>query len=313
MSCNITDSLFSPRTSLLLRILLALALCCFESPARADLPAPVAAQLRAAGLPEDSIGIVVRKLSDGTMLVAHQPERAMQPASTLKLLTSLAALETLGPAYRGKTQLSTDGAIKGGVLRGDLVLRGMGDVDLDAAAFERLLHIARLNGIREIRGDFVLDRGYFVPGRTDISVPPFDEAPEFRYNVIPDALLVNTNLLRVDMVSDENGVRAELTPELDGVTVKSEFTLGERACEDWEDGWQLPKVEPRRRGALQIVLRGEFPRRCTASTSVNVIDRFEWTSRLFRTVWKRLGGTLRGDVREGTAVAGAKVIAEHSS
>jgi D-alanyl-D-alanine carboxypeptidase/D-alanyl-D-alanine-endopeptidase (penicillin-binding protein 4) len=295
------------------RILLALSLLCPALWTHAEVPAPVLEKLRAADLPEDSIGIVVRRASDGTAFLLHQPDRPMQPGSTLKLLTALVALETLGPGYRGRTYLLTDGEIEAGVLKGDLVLRGTGDVDFDVAAFEQVLRVARLQGIREIRGDFVLDRTFFVPGRTDIGLPPFDETPEFRYNVVPDALLVDTNLVRVDMASDEKGVRAELFPALEGVTVRNEFTLGDRACKDWEEGWLLPKVERGRRGALEIVLRGEFPRRCVVSTSINVIERFDWVSRLFRTTWKRLGGTIRGDVKEGTAPAAARVLADHRS
>jgi D-alanyl-D-alanine carboxypeptidase/D-alanyl-D-alanine-endopeptidase (penicillin-binding protein 4) len=295
------------------RILLALALSCLAPWTRAEIPNPVLAKLQAAGLPEDSLGLVVRRASDGKAFIAHQPDLPMQPGSTLKLLTALSALETLGPGYRGRTELVTDGEIQEGVLKGDLVLRGTGDVDFDGAAFEHLLRLARLQGIREIRGDFVLDRTFFSPARTDIGLPPFDETPEFRYNVVPDALLVDTNLMRVDIASDENGVRAELFPALDGVTVRSEFTLGDRACKDWEEGWLLPRVVPGRRGALEVVLRGEFPRRCVATTSINVIERFDWVSRLFRTTWKRLGGTIRGDVKEGKAPAGARVLADHRS
>lgn len=294
------------------RHILAAALLIAVFPAGADLPTPVAARLRAASLPEDSMAVVVQRLSDGKMLVSHGADRPMQPASTIKLLTSIVALETLGPAFRGRTELATAGEVTDGVLRGDLVLRGGADVDLDWQAFERMLRVLRLHGIREVRGDLVLDRTLFNPARTDVGVPPFDEAPEFRYNVIPDALLLNTHLVRLDLVSDDHAVRAAMEPPLDDVTVTPEFKLIDRNCDDWEDGWLAPEVKARR-GTIVIRLQGEFPRDCVASTSIAVLDRVAFAERLFRATWRRLGGTFRGRARDGESPPRARVLAEHRS
>src|SRR6185369_13077325 len=103
--------------------------------------------------------------------------------------------------------------------------RGLGDVDLDAAAFERMLGALRLEGIQEIRGDVVLDRSFFEPARTDIGVPPFDEAPEFRYNIIPDALLLNTNLMQLDLAADGREIHVALATPLDRVAVVADMGL----------------------------------------------------------------------------------------
>jgi D-alanyl-D-alanine carboxypeptidase/D-alanyl-D-alanine-endopeptidase (penicillin-binding protein 4) len=296
-----------------LRILFAALLAAVAFPALADLPAPVAARLAAAGIPEDALAVLVRRVSDGKVILSHGAERAMQPASTMKLVTSLVALETLGPAWRGRSQLRTAGAVADGVLAGDLVLRGEGDVDLDWQAFQRMLRVARLSGIREIRGDLVIDRSAFSPARTDVGVPPFDETPEFRYNVIPDALLLNTNLVQLDIVADEREVRVAMTPALAGVTVAAEFELVERACDDWEDGWIIPEVKKPRFGPIRVTLRGSFPKGCAASTAVNLLDRALFADRLFRAEWDRLGGKFRGRTREGESPSGTRVLAEHRS
>jgi D-alanyl-D-alanine carboxypeptidase/D-alanyl-D-alanine-endopeptidase (penicillin-binding protein 4) len=281
-------------------------------PAFAELPPPVLARLRAAGLPEDAMGVVVQRLSDGNTLVAHGAERSMQPASTLKLLTSIVALESLGPAFRGRTELRTRGEVVDGVLNGSLVLRGGGDVDFDWEAFERMLRVLRLQGVRVIEGDLVLDRSLFNPARTDVGLAPFDAAPEFRYNFIPDALLLNTNLVQLDLVSDDSSVRIAMTPQLEGVTIASDFKLVERGCDDWEDGWVFPAVKESR-GRIAIRLQGDFPKRCTASTSVNVIDRVVFADRLFRALWGRLGGTFRGRTREGQSSADDRLFESHRS
>jgi D-alanyl-D-alanine carboxypeptidase/D-alanyl-D-alanine-endopeptidase (penicillin-binding protein 4) len=295
------------------RFLACLWLALAAAPAAAELPQPMLDRLRGTGIPEEAVGVVVQRVSDGRLLVAHGADRALAPASTLKLLTSLAALETLGPAYRLRTELLTRGEPVDGVLGEDLVLRGGGDVDFDAHAFEHVLRIARMQGIRELRGDLVLDRRLFDPPRTDVGVPPFDEAPEFRYNVIPDAMLVNTNLVHLDMVSDGRSVRVESTPPLEGVTLQADFKLVERDCKDWEDGWIAPEVRKGAAGSIRIRLQGEFPRHCTAETAVNVLDRMVFVDRLFRATWKSLGGTFSGRTREGEAPPAARLIAEHAS
>lgn len=293
--------------------LLALALCIARPAAAGPLPEAIQAGLRAAGIPREALGVVVRRLSDGATILDHQAERPMQPASTLKLLTSLAALETLGPTYQGSAELRATGRVENGVLHGELVLKGLGSVDFDWRAFERMLHLARMRGIREVRGDLVLDLGFFQPARTDLGVAPFDEAPEFRYNVIPDALLLNTNLLQLDLASGAEKLDAAITPPLADVAVVPQMKLVDRRCEDWENGWVIPEVKKHGRGVMQIRLQGDFPRDCMAATAINVIDRVAFAERLFRTLWRRLGGRWTGRAREGDTPAGSRLLAEHRS
>ncbi len=110
----------------------------------------------------------------------------MNPASVIKLATTYAALERLGPAYRWKTEAYASGALQDGVLEGDLVLKGGGDPKLDLEAFWILLRALRGKGLREIRGDLVLDRGYFEkrprrPGQLRRRhVPPLQRARRTR-------------------------------------------------------------------------------------------------------------------------------------
>jgi D-alanyl-D-alanine carboxypeptidase/D-alanyl-D-alanine-endopeptidase (penicillin-binding protein 4) len=259
------------------------------------------------------MGALVVRLSDGATVLAHREKHALQPGSAMKVVTSMVALETLGPAHRWRTRLRATGEVVNGILKGDLILEGGGDVDFDWVALERMLASLRLRGIREIGGDVLLDLSRFAPSRTDVGLPPFDNEPEFRYNVIPDALLLNTYLLQLDILSQGNAVAVKATPPLDGVTVVSEFQLVDRACGAWEEGWKIPGVTRDRRGRITIRLRGEYPRDCAASTAINVLDRVEYADRLFRTLWSRAGGKLKGHVREGVASADARDIAAHLS
>lgn len=281
--------------------------------AHAALPPVVSDALAKAGLPEDSMGLVIERVSDQRVLFSHQAERSFQTASTMKLVTTAVALERLGPVYRGRSELRSAGVVNGEVLQGDLVLRGLADADLTTAAFRGMLQSLRQQGIAEIAGDLMLDRSFFSPPRLDIGVPPFDESPEFQYNVIPDAILINGNLIELTMSSTADGFNARMNQPLDRVVLAPAMTLVDGVCKDWEDTWKIPLVERAADGTIRVIIHGSFPKNCTATTRLNVIDRTDFVDRLFRYLWREMGGRFTGVVREGAAPTSARVLAEHRS
>jgi D-alanyl-D-alanine carboxypeptidase/D-alanyl-D-alanine-endopeptidase (penicillin-binding protein 4) len=201
-------------------------------------------------------------------------------------------------------------------LTGDLILRGIGNTDLDWEPFAKLLDTLRIRqGIRHIAGDLIIDRTFFHPIRPDLGMPRFDDSVEFRYNVIPDALLLNHNLVQLEFDASATEVKARITPALDRVAVASEMQLIDGKCADWEDGWKEPRQRFADDGTVTIVLRGTFPRQCRARTEVNVLDRVIYADRLFRALWAERGGTLAGSTRDAAAsvASGARLLAEHRS
>jgi D-alanyl-D-alanine carboxypeptidase/D-alanyl-D-alanine-endopeptidase (penicillin-binding protein 4) len=124
----------------------------------------------------------------------------MNPASAMKLLTTYAALELLGPATPGAPKCSPSPRPVNGRLDGNLYLRGSGDPRLGLEPFWLLLRQLRARGVAEIGGDLVLDRSAFA-------VPPhdpgeFDQEPLRPYNAGPDALLVNLKSIRLTLQPD---------------------------------------------------------------------------------------------------------------
>ncbi len=301
-------------TTFVLLMLLSAGICAAQTPPPHKLPDVVVNMLRAAQIPEDALATKVVRLSDGAIVLAHNTDASMQPASTIKLLTTLVGLERLGPTYRGQTEMVTSGSVVGDALEGNLGLRGLGDADLDWRALQTMLRTVRAQGIRQIRGDLVIDRELFQPSRPDIGAPQFDDEPEFRYNVIPDALLLNMNLHDVSFRSDASSLSIDMSPQLDGVSVANKMTLIDAACNKWEDGWKSPTVERSTDGSIRITINGTFPKNCATSTELNLLDRREYAERLFRVLWREMGGTFNDAARE-TAVsnAGSRVLAEHRS
>src|SRR5262249_10597122 len=142
---------------------------------------------------------------------AHEPRN---PASVMKLVTTYAALELLGPAYRWKTEVFVDGD--------NLVIKGYGDPKLSYENLWLLLRNLRSRGLREIRGTLILDRGQFAP----VSDVPFDDDVHRPYNVRADALLVNFKALRFNFLPEDGRVRLFVEPALPGLEVVNRLTLG---------------------------------------------------------------------------------------
>ena len=292
----------------LITIALGLSAC---ASLRTSPPDAVQEALAKAGLPAQSLAVVAFPLGARERGLRLQSEKPMQPGSTMKLVTAIVALDRLGPNSRGHTELLADAAPQGDVLAGPLYLRGGADSDLDWGALWALLRSLREKGVREIQGGVVVDRSLFRPGRLEIGVPPFDESPEFQYNVIPDALYINGQLLDLLLQSDAQRVQARFFPAWPGMRVDaSALTLNDKACEDWEDGWQIPAVSQDAGGSL-VQLRGSFPRNCKTEPALNLVDRQWLAIQAVRQLWRELGGVIGGKDREGSAPAGAQLLASH--
>jgi D-alanyl-D-alanine carboxypeptidase/D-alanyl-D-alanine-endopeptidase (penicillin-binding protein 4) len=126
------------------------------APGADALPAAVSAILRSSGLPATSFALDVRPVDGAAPLVAWHAERSFLLASTTKVVTSLAALDLLGPAHRWKTNAYATGALRGGRIAGDLVIVG-GEVGLTANELRRWFAQMHDEGVLAIAGNIVLD------------------------------------------------------------------------------------------------------------------------------------------------------------
>ena len=297
---------------------LAWAGAVLAAPALRDDPLPptVAAALTQAGLPYDTLAAIALPLTTRWARPwQFRATAAAQPGSAMKLVTAVVALDRLSPNHRGRTELFTAGPIAGELLDGDLVLKGGADPAFGLPELWQLLFELRQRGVREIGGDLVLDRSLFRPARIDIGLPPFDEATEWPYNVIPDALMLSGNLMGLALSSTGPGIQARLSPPLEGITLDtSAMTLTESACADWDDDWLPAVIEPTPGAGFRIGLRGGFARRCDARAALQLLDRDIVAERQVRAVWASLGGSWRkptGGVREGVTPIDASLVAAH--
>lgn len=276
------------------------------------LPPPIQQALATAGIPEESIALFVQPVNSSAPLLAWNAEAPMNPASTMKLVTTLAALELLGPAYTWKTEVYAGGPVADDVLHGALVIKGYGDPKFTLERLWLLLREVRARGIRIIQGDLVLDRTYFA-------VPPldpgaFDGEPYRPYNAGPDALLFNFNAVRVSFVPEpaSGRVRVYAEPRPAGLEIENRLRSGPGPCHDWEPRFHATVASDWQRA--RIVFDGRYPEGCgEKSESFSVLANSQLFGDVFRQLWAELGGRLEGEVREGQVPDEAQLIVASKS
>ncbi len=275
-----------------------------------ELPATVRDALAASGVPLAAVSVYVEPAAGGPVLVAHREHAAMNPASVMKLVTSYAALDLLGPAFRFRTDVLLAGPVDDGVLQGDLVLRGGGDPKLTYERVWQVAHQLRARGLREIRGDVIVDRRYFAPVAYDAA--RFDAEPRRAYNVPPDALLVNFGAVDFTFVPEGAGVRVVGEPDLPNVEITSRIRLAHEPCGAWRHGIRY-EVEDNGLVA-RIAFSGTYPDECgERAWPLAVLDGPRFAEAVLRWAWSEAGGKLAGKVREGATPAGARLFLRHES
>ncbi|MDB5776021.1 MAG: dacB [Herbaspirillum sp.] len=273
-------------------------------------PSVVSAALKRAGIPSGAVGIYVQEASPkGRRLVADNPDLPLNPASVMKLITTDAALELLGPTFRWKTRAYAGGVQSGDVLNGDLMIKGGGDPKLVIENFWLFLRQIRAAGIRDIRGNLMLDRSMFAPEFYDAA--QFDGDPSKPYNAGPDALLLNFKTLTVRFKPDGEGgaTKVTLDPPLADFAVRAP-ALGAGECGDWQSKVQEASDEK------SLIFSGVYPAACGEQTwylHPYTMTGSEFFGDVFRQMWRDLGGSFDGKVTAGVVPPDARQIAEWQS
>lgn len=273
------------------------ALLPLAAAASGTLPRPVAQALDAARIPRSAMVAVVQAVDAERPRLSVQAQRPVNPASLFKLVTTQAALDLLGPAFTWKTGVWLDGPVRDGVLDGNLVIRGSGDPKLVHERVWLLLRRVQQLGVREIRGDIVLDRSAFAGAWPDPGA--FDDEPLRPYNVQPDALLLNYHALSLSFLPDPAAgvARVSSEPALAGVAVDATVPLSPAPCGDWRAGLRADFADPAR-----VRFAGAFPTACgERAWPLAPPDAAGYNARLLAGLWQEMGGRLAGTVRDGAA------------
>ena len=282
------------------------SLCSVSALAQA-LPGTVQTALRRAQVPSDAVALLVMD-ADGRAMprLSHRADQAMNPASVMKLVTTFAALDLLGPAYTWRTPVWVNGPVVNGVLQGNVFIQGQGDPKLALEKLWLLLRRLQGLGIHTIAGDIVLDNNAFEILATDPA--EFDGEPLRPYNAAADALLLNFKSVVMTFVPDPlaNIVRVQFDPPLWGVQLQTSVPLSPgkpgvtEACSDYRGGLKADFSDPTR-----IRFNGSYAASCGEKIwPIAYADPGSYNARAVEGLWRSMGGALTGTVRTGTAPQG---------
>ncbi len=290
-------------------VMLLVMLCCVGNVLATEsvLPKEVERALQRAKIPTSAVHVLVREVGAKQPLISHQANSRVNPASAMKLVTTLAGLELLGPAYRWKTEVYLGGPLQDGVLHGDLIFKGYGNPSLSIEQFWLWMDEIYQRGIRDIRGDIVLDRSFFQIPAHDPGA--FDGEPTRVYNVGADALLLNYNAIHMRLIPESDQVRVMMQPRLADYPIENQVQL-------------VPKGKTCRGKHIYnalivnhgIRLTGRLAQRCgEVGDFFTLLSPDDYFLAVFKQMWHNLGGKLQGQLRRGLVPQGIQPFATHVS
>ncbi len=270
------------------------------------LPEPIAAALKRQGISTRGLSLYVHEIGQPEPLLQVAADVPRHPASTIKVLTTLAALEELSPAWRWKTEAYITGPIHNGRLDGDLYLKGYGDPYLVVEYFWRFLRALRAEGLEVIHGDLMLDQSYFE--RESGNAGEFDNQPLRAYNVLPNALLVNFQAVNFHFQPQAGRIHVFADPMPANVEVENHVTLVRGSCRGW--GRNLGMKVQHENDQTRVIFSGTYDADCGENELFRVVSEpAPYILGIFRAMWSELGGRFEGGVREGIVPAEARLLA----
>jgi D-alanyl-D-alanine carboxypeptidase/D-alanyl-D-alanine-endopeptidase (penicillin-binding protein 4) len=253
------------------------------------------------------VGLMVRDANTGDVVYTRTSSQRHLVGSNLKLLTTAAALDLLGPDFKWKTELLSSGTRNGSTLQGDLVLRGTGDPTMSRSRYAALATALKNSGVTKVSGSLVIDDTAFDAQPYGLGWS-WDDEP-YSYNAETSALTLSpdakfsagTVIVRVKPGATAGApVVATVEPENDRVLVVSTATTGNGGV----------SVE-RDHGSNIIRVSGSTNVETTALATVK--DPTGLVTSVFRNALRENGIEVVGDVREAAAPSGAAVLASDQS
>ncbi|GLW54447.1 D-alanyl-D-alanine carboxypeptidase/D-alanyl-D-alanine endopeptidase [Kitasatospora phosalacinea] len=250
----------------------------------------------------------------GEVLYAHDSQHLVLPASTMKLVTSAAAMDLLGTGYRFGTDVLATGRSDAGVLHGDLVLRGGGDPSLLAQDLDALARQVADGGVRLVTGTLAYDASRYddVPLGSGWAWDdePYSYSPQISALTVASDTDYDTGTLQVTLTPGEPGAPAavRVVPADTGAEITGSVTTGPAGSAYGVD-------VTRRHGTGEIVLSGSLPADNGPDDEwVTVDDPAKAAARVFAAALARHGvRVLGGDPVAAPAPAGARQVAHHDS
>lgn len=298
-----------------MRLTLLIVLLLANSFVQAQLPAPVQQALQADDIPSDAVSVWAQRLDDGKLVLAHQANMPRNPASVIKLLTSYAALDLLGPSFRWSTQVYAYPTLNTGQnkLNGSLIIKGSGDPSLSYAELNEMAsEIKQKWALQEICCELLLDNSAYE--KRAFNAAAFDNKPYRAYNAPAEALMVNLQSLRLAFSVQGKSIQTAMFPDLPSINKKidvklSQNLLGQENCGEWKDKLTIL----RQADSLQV--QGSYAADC-GDKYIDIYwqDGLDLFAKAWQSAWLNQAGKAQWQsVKSGLTPANAQLLLEHVS
>jgi D-alanyl-D-alanine carboxypeptidase/D-alanyl-D-alanine-endopeptidase (penicillin-binding protein 4) len=270
--------------------------------AHISIPKVITSSLERNQIPTDSVSISVIEIEPShtgkqvaKTILEWRATEAMNPASTMKLLTTLSGLDILGPKYRWHTNIYTDGLIRQGTLKGNLYLQGTGDPKLVPEELAKLMKDLQNLGIQKIDGNLFFDRSAYSP--TVMEHNTIDGESLRAYNVPPDPLLYAFRTLSFQLGKSRTAdfIDTAYTPALSQLKIDNQMRLVDRPCDNWKGSIRFnlnPEGATETNQPITAQFSGAFPRACKdVNYNVVALDANTFLTQGFAAAWELAGGT----------------------
>ncbi|MEP6885772.1 MAG: D-alanyl-D-alanine carboxypeptidase/D-alanyl-D-alanine-endopeptidase [Gammaproteobacteria bacterium] len=277
----------------------------------ATVPSNVTQVIVAQRLPPSAVSFAVIDADSGRLVVSQNPDTPRSPASTVKVVTTFAALDLLGPAYTWHTRAAVRGDLNEGVLDGDLVLEGGGDPYMTLERWWSFARALRAKGLKTIHGDIVVDDTAFSLPAEDPG--EFDGRPNRSYNVRPNALMVNFQSIEFRVVPDAAARRVDIiaSPSPANLAIENHVHFVAGRC-----GAAASRVDFKVASANwdRVEFSGALSPHCAERSFARVLlQPSTYAFGTFVELWRELGGEFTGKLRVEAAPADAQALLSFDS
>ena len=264
----------------------------------AAVPASVTQVMAAQRVPAGAASFVILEADSGRVVTSQNADTPRSPASTIKTVTTYAALDMLGPAFLWQT--------RAWVRDGDLILQGGGDPYMTMERWWSFVQGLRAQGLKSIRGDIVIDNGAFSLPKEDPAA--FDGRPNRSYNVLPDALMVNFQSIDFKLFADPDSHKVQViaTPAPVNLEVENRIRFAPGRCSGAAGrvDFQVVSAEWDR-----VVFSGALSPHCTERSFARVLlSPATYAFGTFVELWRQSGGEFSGKMRIESTPADARLL-----
>lgn len=250
------------------------------------------------GIPAEHVAWVVWPVDAAEPIWQHNAHQGMPMASVAKLVTTVTALDTLGPRHRWRTRVYAQGALYDGSLHGDLVLVGGGDPRLTSEELQTWFTRLQAAGLKRIQGHIVLQRGQFQLSEADHDGTPLP-SPDRPHHQWPAALIVDEGLLQMEAQVQGERLQWRMAPALDGVVVQDLTQRRSGRCATLRQPLSMRLEEVDR--PIRVVVEGDWAPGCPLPRlSLSTPPGSRFTALAVAAAWKAAGGSLDGLVVQPT-------------